>query len=598
MKREPTRQRFLKAKIEQRNLRRGGIKPLQLVDADEDDKQLAARLLEQDDELPGNRNSGFRFNFLLVIMALTPLYLWFELSFGVHLLNTISGKTTVEETAAIEHWGRLISGIAVSLLFVTVWFRECEKRNKPWAVRILVTLAIFFVCIPLTWLTQGKVIDFYVKRGSTEIALDLAGLTLAVAIGFYLLRFWLRRCIVDQKHGAAMTVFGLAVILGTGVLFLTTTHLWLPQFNEKMGIAPVLSKQIGEERKQAATLSVLRRGAQEGIFQPKTIDFSPQTAASPEGMAALALFPILGSVIDQTPLEADRARIIAELMYRDWDEQSGETAYKAFTDIERDLRRMHAEGYQAASLAFTNNPSKIKANQAWSEFIKGLFGFEGMPPNLSLDEFLQHPATSRFIARQVACFDCQFRVGMSRETFGRELYSWTQRHNVERTVENFATASYFEDGRDGETAARTYWVPIWALLFSMVGAFTHIFKMLFTAAEYFQRYTFHRVRAADSLLADEVVGNSKMMIGACVVLMSLFIFFSDNRVTSDPAYLKTREQLWDKHPVIGAVAAHWTINAQGLIYPFTKKLRPDWLKFKSDPLHWIPFASRLVKSDG
>ena len=225
MKREPTRQRFLKAKIEQRNLRRGGIKPLQLVDADEDDKQLAARLLEQDDELPGNRNSGFRFNFLLVIMALTPLYLWFELSFGVHLLNTISGKTTVEETAAIEHWGRLI----------TVWFRECEKRNKPWAVRILVTLAIFFVCIPLTWLTQGKVIDFYVKRGSTEIALDLAGLTLAVAIGFYLLRFWLRRCIVDQKHGAAMTVFGLAVILGTGVLFLTTTHLWLPQFNEKNG---------------------------------------------------------------------------------------------------------------------------------------------------------------------------------------------------------------------------------------------------------------------------------------------------------------------------------------------------------------------------
>jgi hypothetical protein len=220
-----------------------------------------------------------------------------------------------------------------------------------------------------------------------------------------------------------------------------------------------------------------------------------------------------------------------------------------------------------------------------------------MPPNLSLDEFLSHLATSRFMARQVACFDCSFRAGMTRQEFGRELYRWTQNHNVERAIENFATASYFEDGRDGERAARTYWVPIWALLFSMVGAFTHIFKMIFTSAEYATRYTFHRVRAADSLLADEVVGNSKMTIAVCLLLITLFIFFSDNRVTSDPAYLQTREQLWDKHPVIGAVAAHWTINAQGLIYPFTKKLRPDWLMFKSDPLHWIPFASKLVQPE-
>ncbi|MBK7685535.1 MAG: hypothetical protein IPJ25_05585 [Rhodocyclaceae bacterium] len=597
MKREMSRQRFLKERIEKRNLRRAGARRLQGIDLEADDKQLAARLLEQDDTLPGNRQSGFRFNFLLVILVLTPLYLWFELSFGVHLLDTISGKTTEEETTAIEHWGRLISGIAVSLLFVTEWFRQCEKRNHPWLIRILVTAAICLVCIPLTWLTQGKVIDFYVKRGSTEIALDLAGLTVAVAVGFYMLRLWLRRCIVEQKHGPVMTVFGLVMILGTGVTFLSTTHFWLPQFNEKMGIAPVLSKQLGEERQQAATLSVLRRGAQEGIYKPKLIDLSARMTDSPEGKAALALFPVIGSVIDMPHIDGERARIIAELMYRDWDEQSGAISYAAFVDIEASLRRMHAEEYQTASAEFTKNKSLSKANKAWASSMRDLFGTDQIRPNLSLDEFLQQPALSSYMAKQVACFDCQFKVGMSREQFGRELYKWTQNHNVERTINNFASASYFEDGRDGESAGRTYWVPIWALFFSMLGAFTHLFKMLFTAAEYFQRTTFHRVRAADSLLADEVVANAKFLIGVAIALISLFIFFSDNRVTSDPEYIKVRERLWDKHPVIGAVAAHWTINAQGLLYPFTKKLRPQWLEFRSDPLHWIPFASAMAKRE-
>lgn len=597
MKRETSRQRFLKERLEQRNARRASVRRLQGLDLDADDKQLAASLLEQDDSLPGNRNSGFRFNFLLVIMVLTPLYLWFELSFGVHLLDTISGKTTEEETDAIEHWGRLISGIAVSLLFVTEWFRQCEKRNHPWAIRILVTVAIALVCIPLTWLSQGKVIDFYVKRGSTEIALDLAGLTVAVAIGFFLLRFWLRRGIIEQKHGPAMTIFGLAVILGTGVLFLSTTHFWLPQFNEKMGIAPVLSKQLGEERQQAATLAVLRRGAQEGIYKPDKIDLSLKTTTSPEGKAALALFPVIGSVIEMPHIDADRARIIAELMYRDWDEQSGEVSYTAFVDIEKNLRQIHANEYQTGSAAFRKNRSAIKANQAWSAVSRELFGTEQIRPNLSVEEFLQQPALTGYMAKQLACFDCQFKVGMSREAFGRELFKWTQNHNVERTINNFASASYFEDGRDGETAGRTYWVPIWALFFSMLGAFTHLFKMLFTTAEYFQRTTFHRVRAADSLLADEVVGNAKLMIGVAIALIVLFIYFSDNRVTGDPAYMKVREQLWDEHPVIGAVAAHWTINAQGMLYPFTKKMRPDWLQFNSDPLAWLPFSARANQHD-
>ena len=68
------------------------------------------RLLTQDNTIPGNKKDGFRFHHLIFIIAVTPIYLWFELSFGVHLLDSISGTTSIENTTAIEHWGHLFSG--------------------------------------------------------------------------------------------------------------------------------------------------------------------------------------------------------------------------------------------------------------------------------------------------------------------------------------------------------------------------------------------------------------------------------------------------------------------------------------------------------
>ena len=43
---------------------------------------------------------------------MTPIYLWFELAFGVTLLDTMSGNVIIDDTRVIEHWGRLISGFA------------------------------------------------------------------------------------------------------------------------------------------------------------------------------------------------------------------------------------------------------------------------------------------------------------------------------------------------------------------------------------------------------------------------------------------------------------------------------------------------------
>ena len=160
---------------------------------------------------------------------------------------------------------------------------------------------------------------------------------------------------------------------------------------------------------------------------------------------------------------------------------------------------------------------------------------------------------------------------------------------IDAVEETLRDPDHFQQGRDGESAARTYWVPIWALLFSMVGAFTLVFKLIFTVSEYVQRRSFRRANAADSILANTVIANSKSLIAGGLLFVALFVYFSDNRVTSTDNYIRLHKQMWHDQPIVGAIAAHWTINAQALLYPFTRKIRPTWMTFDQDPLYWLPW---------
>jgi len=80
--------------------------------------------------------------------------------------------------------------------------------------------------------------------------------------------------------------------------------------------------------------------------------------------------------------------------------------------------------------------------------------------------------------------------------------------------------------------------------------------------------------------------------------MGLFIYFSDNRITAHERYVEMRARMWRVSPIVGGIAAHWTVNAQGLIYPFTRKIRPSWLAFDEDPLAKVAFLSARFSTPG
>jgi hypothetical protein len=123
-----------------------------------------------------------------------------------------------------------------------------------------------------------------------------------------------------------------------------------------------------------------------------------------------------------------------------------------------------------------------------------------------------------------------------------------------------------------------------------MGAFAHMFKLTFTLMEYAHLRSFAKVHAADAPLANDVIANARRGLAGVMAVIVLFLYFSENRVTGHPAYEKLHQQMWQMNPLIGGVAAHWTINAQGLVYPFTKKIRPEWLSFNQDPLERPPLS--------
>lgn len=529
---------------------------------------VSLHLLTQNNAIPGNAKDGFRFHHLLFVIIMTPIYLWFELSFGVTLLDTMGSSVIIDDTKIIEHWGRLISGAAVALLLLSGWINHWEREVLSWTKGLLGCVGIIVLSMVVTWWAQGQLLEFYVRRTNEELPWAAGSLGFLLVTSFFLMRLWLKKFALMPKSRFIWLGLAVLVLLGIGY----AQSVLIKRAN------PDRATQLGTERQQTATLTIIRRGLQEGVFNLPEADNDLRSLQSPEGKSYLALFPIFGVMYDQQKLAEARPGLIAEFMYRDWERDFGEQTYVGYKSVTDAVELFYEEKYKTATAPVT-------------------LGDRSLPPRLSRDQFLGHETVRRYLRTELACFDCQYVVGMDRTSFGREFYTNSKKNDVAEAVRTFAEPEQFEKGRTGDRAARTYWAPILALLFSMLGAFTHVFKLLVTLTAYFQRRTFNAIDAADSPIAQSVIENSSRVTAGAVIALALFTYFYENRITGNPNYIAQRHIMWEQRPIVGAIAAHWTVNAQSLAYPFTKKIRPEWLAFDTDPIQKIPIVRNWFVND-
>ena len=551
--------------------------------------EASLQLLEQDNSIPGNRKDGFRYRYLLFIIVATPIYLWLELSFGVRLLDGISSKIPIGETDAIEHWGRLISGIAVSLLFLGGWAGQCEKLDIGWPARILVGIAICLACITVTWWAEDRLIDFYIRRSTADITLELGLLFALVIAGFLSLRAWLRYSVREEQCEYRRVVIGLGVILVVGYVLIRGVSAVLPSHPERLGL----------ERQRAATLTLVRKGIQQGYYALVGVERDERALVSPEGKAFLALFPVFGKVLDQDRFARDRPFLLAEAMYRDWDEQNGAQAFAAFQDAVNRLRTTTLDSYAAASQTYLTETGTLgvaAAKKHWDETSSALLDGEAIAPGLDKQAFL-HDAAEPLPVQADRLFRLPVRC----------------RHGPAGVRSRILQMDAGEQRQAGDRVLRLFQELRERARRRACGAYLlgpHLGAALFDARRVHQHLQVdrlgYRVRATGDLRPDQggrlAAGQSHRPQqprpdgGGCAGHGAVHLL---RRQPHHGARALSRGALADvaASPIVGGIAAHWTVNAQGLIYPFTRHFRPSWLAFDEDPLAKVPFLSMLYSRD-
>lgn len=110
----------------------------------------------------------------LAIIAITILYLLFELSFNARLLDVVGGTASPKEVEDIEVYGRTLSGVAAALVVLQILL---SKRVPLIAIAICVAGAI-----GLVYWAIGEFVDHMVENRSAEFR-RIAGNTTLVQRG-------------------------------------------------------------------------------------------------------------------------------------------------------------------------------------------------------------------------------------------------------------------------------------------------------------------------------------------------------------------------------------------------------------------------------
>lgn len=554
----------------------------------------------------GDNRDGFPYGHLVLMALLTGGYLVHELGFNARLIEIIGGTVDEMQVEAIEQWGRTISGIAVSLLFVGAWLRNCEFRDRPIRVRIWGAIAITVVCVKVTWDLQGALIDFYVSSPREYLLPYLTILALYVATLIILVLVWLVVCIrYPMSRVASLLAFVPILVV-------------IASFDSVEALRPGLSPQVGVERQHSYLLTLVRKAVSADRYEIDGLPLPRTARDTPEGMAFMAMFPIFGEVV--RPREDFLSRHEDLVWYGTIDDEGKfGKIFDGYQKANKELCVEYTKTYVPGSEKFSKNEKKRRkaAHQEWAKTTNEAFGVnlspdeapEYFPPGMSRKQFAENGlVAARFRGNFLR--DANFPAGcctalkpwLDRDEFLQSVYPQMvpelAAQEVMKTDDPRKFGNVSDDGSTsiGAQASRAFWVPFWALVFSMLGALTHLWKTLYFILAYLVRATGLRLRGAPgnsltarlikkiwpnetpvmALEADhaaevEVRRIHWLKIGLAlgIALISVAIYYATNRINGPIFSEDNRDALIENRPVVGRLS-YWAVNMQHFAYPINK----------------------------
>jgi hypothetical protein len=501
--------------------------------------------------------------YAFVMLILTCSYLICELGFNARLLDVVGGDAGPLEIDAIQKWGRVISGTALTLaIWGTILFPAASRHG--WIRNALLPIAALIAagCLATAWIAERALVDSIVNPSNgelrrTAVYLRLASIAalngklpisdinlgdpdvrgpaakafLAIFPGFALsypdIRSSLDRLIRDPRMRTAVTDASALVptpqALWTGIL--------VPLFAKaRVNYDGPYADGNSQYHKVLATIpQVQAEKWQEYTAQLQQYGFTPQSA------------------------EPIKALIVASLRARDLNIPSDWNP--ANRDVFDDAI---AERVRKAALAAFADESKRRLGGA-------------LAPDLQWSDFCAQTAIQDNLRSAIRLTgNIPLSCAMDFSEFAATVYPPLAKMYAATFVERIQGRSTddFADGGPsasvGKLALATVVVPPIALAFSLLGALVHIFKVL--------KYAL-MAASLPSLVA-------AVLSGSLVAIAVALPFRSPNPITESHGYGKLEANKITEMPFgqLESGLYRWAIQAQPYFYPLNETVRKELLK--------------------
>jgi hypothetical protein len=488
---------------------------------------------------------------LLPLLLATLAYLAVEFAFAARLLDVTGGVADADAIAAIARWGRLISGIALTL---AVWGSLLlpMAARRGWAGRRTAAALVLSAaaCLGFAWAAEKALVDHIVASsdgGTRRTAAQLRLLSGAVLDGSARLSGvdLSPEALARPEGKAFLAIFPFIAMSSDGVAdqpdaimrqvhrsFAERRYGTAEQVYNGLFIPSVRSVRDAFGRYVAAQ----RRLVEAAVAGARQAD-----QAWARYLAALAE---RGLTPARVPPEAAAAAI--------------EAARAAGAPVADDWQPADGRGFAQA----VAGEALAAAQAAYEADVVAAIG-SPLPPGLDWTAFTEStPVQTRWRAFLGAESDAVLSSSMGFEAFRDRVYDPALDHAVRRAVQDLTSPDRdWEDGgryaEAGRAAVQWLVIPPLALALSLVGALVHLFK----------------VANFSLLLTAPALKRRRTMLALATIALGSCAYLAPNPISSSEAFHYFEARTLRRFGVVAAAASRWIVQAEPLFYPVGETAR-------------------------
>jgi hypothetical protein len=523
----------------------------------------------------------------LIMMFVTGIYLIFEVSFGARLLDVVGSTTDLEEIEQIENAGRLISGIALTLVvwtaFILPRIRKMTASTRWRKFKAVIMLSTStMVCCMISYTIQEAILDglsYGSNPAQRQAASTLTLVSSSVQNSMAVLR-GIDFDVIDRKSPESKTFMALLPSLALSVDRL--------EERTRNSIEDLLTMQaeshIGPPEKFYAeiyfpTMNALKESYNEA-YLPAAIEHEK----------AILAIPVQQNAKYQEYVNSLRAKGVTPRT----------VPSRSYSRVRSDVRLMGVpvsldwsprdrQGFVDA----IENKIRDEATPPYDRAMREAFG-ETLPDNLDGTTFFKHEVIQKKWRDMIGMdYDIPLDINLDQDQAVERIYRpWVKAIVNEKRPLYFSSVESFEEGgehyEDGISAIRVAYIPLIAFGFSLFGALVHSFKTM--------NFAIQSTVGHGTLKSWKICKLAKKALLAMIVMTAVGISNIDNDVTNSELFTELETVTENRIGSTVATSMRTVIQLQPFAYPVAEALRNyilQGLTFDFDPETDIPVFERI-----